>query len=44
MIRLLLAALCLSLMCTGCKSTPTASYPVPKMLDPVTERTPDVIK
>jgi len=44
MIRLLILTLCLSVMSTGCRSVRTQSYPVPKMLDPVTEQVPNVIK
>jgi hypothetical protein len=34
----------IALVICGCASTPSTSYPVPKMLDPVLEEVPDVIK
>jgi len=38
-----LMAVLAALYLVGCASIkPTSCYPVPKMLDPVTERTPDV--
>ena len=34
----------IALVICGCASSPTQSYPVPKMLDPVTEEVPNVIR
>jgi hypothetical protein len=40
---IILAVLAAALYGCGCSSSkPTSRYPVPRMLDPVTERTPDV--
>ena len=39
----ILAVLAAVVLLVGCASTkPTSSYPVPKMLDPVTEEVPNV--
>ena len=43
MLIALVALVVAVVMASGCATRPTAQYPCPVMLDPVTEETPNVI-